>query len=187
VDRRAARTGGAWPRCIGPLALSVLLFSPSLGLAGPIRHFVYGLDPRYRYDVAVGRAPIAGDMAPGAAGAISFESDLPSAVHIGVRTMWPNMLDSLSTGTSLRILGPFPNPVHDRAELVITSDGRGLVRVRIYDAAAGRIRVDSVTQIEMGVQSVWIEFPPRTNSGFYILRVDLPWGTVTRKIVFIRH
>ncbi len=152
-----------------------------------MRNFVYGLDERYRYSVAVGQERILGDVAPGPAGDLVFESEGQTTVHIAAPRSGPDPVDFLPPDPVLFLQGPFPNPVRDRAEFRVTTGTEAPARFRLYNPLAGRISFDFVAPLHEGENSVWIEFPSRMGSGIYLLRADLPGRTVTRKIVFIRH
>jgi hypothetical protein len=169
----------------GMAALILGLATPAF--AAPLRNFVYGLDERYRYSVAIGQDRILGDAAPGPAGDLVFESEGETTVHIATPRTGPDPIDSLPPDPVRLFQGPFPNPVRDRAEFRLTTGTEGSARFRLYNPLAGRISFDLVAPLHEGENSLWIEFPSRISSGIYLLRADLPGETVTRKVVFIRH
>lgn len=164
-----------------------LLGLPAASISAPMHHFVYGLEPRLRYEISLGKILILDDSLPDLAGSFHFESQGGTTVHIAVSGRDVDPLTYLPSDPVLRLEGPFPNPVRDRAEIIVTAEAAGAARFRLYDSLAGRVSLDVQTPLQKGRNSVWIEFPPRLGSGIYLLRADLPSETITRKVVFIKH
>ena len=164
-----------------------LLGGPASVGSAPLPHFVYGLDPRFSYGVSLGEEQILVGAVPGTAGDLHFGSQGETSVHIAALRLGPDPIAFLPSDTVLLLQGPFPNPIRDRAELLITTAIPGSARFRLYDPLAGRTSFDVATPLQSGRNSVWIEFPSRIGSGIYLLRVDLPQETIARKVVFIRR
>lgn len=164
-----------------------LLAAAESAQSAPLPHIVYGLDPHYLYQVSFGGEPAIEDLIPSPAGGIQFESEGSVSVHITSPKRDAVQVTLPSPDSEAALSGPFPNPIRDRAELIVTAEAVGAARFRLYDPLAGRIFLDVRTPLQSGRNSVWIEIPPRIGSGIYLLRADLPHETITRKIVFIKR
>lgn len=171
---------------------ALLIFLGLVATAAPagsasMPHIIYGLDPHFRYEVSFGSEPILEDVVPSPAGGVHFVSEGARTVHIAAPKRDAVEVIHHSCNPSAALQGPFPNPIRDRAEFIITSPTIGTARLRLYDLTAGRTSYEIAAPLTSGPNSLWIEIPSRIPSGLYLLRVEMQQATLTRKIVLIRH
>ena len=87
-----------------------LLGLPAAAISAPLHHFVYGLEPRLRYEISLGKTRILDDSLPALAGSFHFESQGGTTVHIAVSGRDVDPLPDLALRPGASARGPIPEP-----------------------------------------------------------------------------
>ena len=181
---------GERPRLSRPASIGLFLLIACHSGAGPVasesvRHFVYGLNPRFPYEVASAEDTLLTSGSVGPAGDLLFESRPGSSIRILVPEPNPPREEQISIEGRRGILGPCPNPARGTTRVVVTSDVAGEARFRMYGISGARRLLDLTARIDPGITPIQLDLPPRAAAGLYLIGIDLPWGRETCKILLL--